>query len=473
MQHNSSPFLDILPIIASNLPYKHKFAIANTCKQIYNEIMGKWSGIVLGPYTMRPYQYMLCDRANALLEQVQKVTISAPMGAGKTLTSIYFIMSFYKSKNVLICSPPPALKVWIAELTKVGLLQSKVDKTDVLVVHSTRPKHNAHHTSCTNVFETHRIVLTTDNMANKIKGKPDLLVRDETHKAVKAGLGVVYYNDNFKVLGLTAEDVESGFNHKVLKLIDNNFDEKIPKINYNFHTINNDKVGAYGRRNVHIDDVFENEEDYKNVLIEVVKSKLKVVMFLDKGNIGTAVREWITDYLPEYKVFELLSTDKTLQSFHNYKKNAILFVGSSNNEGLNIFEENIVLFKPDMMAATRIKQSIGRLRRPGNKYGMVNCDIIVGSRIAMLKSFYSACYAEQSWTFGFEDSPNQDFLLKCAGIIGLMGYSDFLTFPLPDACVIFDNVHTRERYDEVSQWWLKHKTTDSVLTLDHINALYI
>lgn len=54
-----------------------------------------------------------------------------------------------------------------------------------------------------------------------------------------------------------------------------------------------------------------------------------------------------------------------------------------------------------------------------------------------------------------------------------MGYSDFLEFPLIDACVVFDNVHTRERYELVSNWWLKHKTEDCVLTLAHINALYI
>jgi len=57
--------------------------------------------------------------------------------------------------------------------------------------------------------------------------------------------------------------------------------------------------------------------------------------------------------------------------------------------------------------------------------------------------------------------------------MGLMGYSDFLEFPLIDACVVFDNVHTRERYELVSNWWLKHKTEDCVLTLAHINALYI
>jgi len=217
----------------------------------------------------------------------------------------------------------------------------------------------------------------------------------------------------------------------------------------------------------------DNADDYRSILIKCIQAKQKVVIFLDKGGIGTEVRQWIDDDLDDYKVFELLSTTKTLDTFHSYTKKAILFVGSSNNEGLNIFEENLILFKPDIMASTRIKQSIGRLRRPGNKYETVNCDIIVGDKIGLLKSFYSTCYSGFTWVLGFIDSPNPEFRQKCIGIMGLMGFKDFLDFPRIDACVIFDNVHTRERYELVSNWWLKNKGDNSVLTLDHINALYV
>jgi len=366
------------------------------------------------------------------------------------------------------------LKVWLAELTKVGLLKSKVDESTVLVYHSNRPKHQAHHNLCTNVFDSHRIVLTTDMIVSKVKGTPDLLIRDETHKPVKKSIGSWFgTNSTVKTLGLTAEDVEPSSDTRVLKLIDNNFNEKIPNITYNYHVVNNDKIGSYSKYGVHVTDVFDNADDYKSLLIKCIQSRQKVVMFLDKGGIGTEVRQWIDDELDDYKVFELLSTNKTLDTFHSYTKKAILFIGSSNNEGLNVFEENVILFKPDIMAVTRIKQSIGRLRRPGNPYPTVNCDIIVGDKIGLLKSFYGVCYADQSWCFGVNESPNPDFLLKCSSIMALMGFADFLEFPRIDACVIFDHVHTRERCELVSNWWLKNKTPDCVLTLDHINALYI
>jgi len=470
----SEYYVDILPIIIRNCPISDALSLSFTCKFFHEQIIKEWSNKKLGPYILRPYQYMFAVMVEQAFKYHNKCIISASMGSGKTVTAIYFFMNAYKHKNILIACPPPTLKIWIAELTEVGLLKSKVDESQVLVYHSNRPKHQAYANQCTDVFMSHRIVLTTDMIVGKIKGTPDLLIRDETHKPVKKNIGSWFdMNENVKILGLTAEDVKPSFDHRVLKLIDNNFNEKIPQIKYNFHVINKEKGSSYSKYGVHVDDVTNNADDYRDLLIQCIQRRQKVVIFLDKGGIGTEVRQWVDESLYDYKVFELLSTNKTIDSFHDYKKKAILFVGSNNNEGLNIFEENLILFKPDIMAATRIKQSIGRLRRPGNEYETVNCDIITGDKIGLLKSFYSACYADQSWTLGFQDSPDPQFLLKCCGIMGLMGYSDFLEFPLIDACVIFDNVHTRERYEEVSKWWLKYKTSDSVLTLDHINALYI
>lgn len=467
-------YVDVLPIITSNCNISDALSLSHTCKTFNEVITKEWSNKKLFPYTLRMYQYMFAARANEAFKAVDNCTISSLLGSGKTLTAIYFMMTFYKHKNILIAVPPGVLKTWLTELTKMGLLKSKVEESTVLVYHSNRPKHQAHANSCADVYMTHRIVLTTDTIVSKIKGVPDLLIRDETHKPVKKSIGSWFdSNSKVKTLGLTAEDVKSSFGHRVLKLIDNNFNDKIPNIEYNFHVVNNEKVGSYAKYGVHVTDVMDNADDYRSILIKCIQSKQKVVIFLDKGGIGTSVREWIDDDLEDYKVFELLSTTKTLDTFHSYTKKAILFVGSSNNEGLNIFEENLILFKPDIMAVTRTKQSIGRLRRPGNKYETVHCDIIVGDKIGLLKSFYASCYADQTWDFGFEDSPNCDFLLKCIGIMGLMGFKDFLDFPRIDASVIFDNVHTRERYELVSKWWLKNKTPDSVLTLDHINALYV
>lgn len=467
-------YVDIIPIIISNCDLSTSRSLSHTCK-VFNETINKeWSNKKLGPYTLRGYQYMFALGVDRAFKIVNNCTISSMLGSGKTVTAIYFIMNFYKHKNILIVSPPQVLKVWLSELTKVGLLKSKVEESEVLVYHSNRPKHQAHHNLCTNVYDSHRIVLTTDMIVGKVKGTPDLLIRDETHKPVKKSIGSWFdTNSTVKTLGLTAEDVEPSPDHRVLKLIDNNFNDKIPNIEYDFHVVDNDKVGKYAKYGVHVTDVSDNADEYRNLLIKCVEAKQKVVIFLDKGGIGTSVREWISEDLDDYKVFELLSTNKTLETFHSYTKKAVLFVGSSNNEGLNIFKENLILFKPDIMATTRTKQTIGRLRRPGNPYETVHCDIIVGDKIGLLKSFYGCCYANQSWEFGMDDSPNPEFLLKCLGIMGLMGYANFLDFPRIDACVIFDHIHTRERFELISKWWLKNKTEDSVLTLDHINALYI
>lgn len=235
-------YIDVLPIITSNCPISDTRSLSHTCKVFNEAITKEWSNKKLDPYTLRAYQYMFAVKVNEAFKVVNNCVISASMGSGKTLTAIYFMMTFYKHKNILIAVPPQTLKVWLSELTKVGLLKSKVEESTVLVFHSNRPKHQAHHNLCTNVYDSHRIVLTTDMIISKVKGTPDLLIRDETHKPVKKSIGSWFgSNSTVKTLGLTAEDVKSSFDHRVLKLIDNNFNDKIPNIEYNFHVVDNDK----------------------------------------------------------------------------------------------------------------------------------------------------------------------------------------------------------------------------------------
>lgn len=468
----------VFPIIANYVDFLTVRDMLTLSKDINEEIMNKWRNKELGPFTLYPYQVMLADLAEKVFKTKDICKISAPMGTGKTVTAIYFAINQYKDKNIIICVPPGTVKIWISEFIKINLLHAKPEQSTVLVYHSTRPNHQKYHNMQDNVFETHRIILTSDNLLTKIRGTPDLIIRDETHKKDKKDMRA--YSENadennitYKVLGLTAEDVEPGESYTVLKLISNNFNDKIPKIKFNYYCIDRDSTSGYMKYGKHIDEMYENSEEYRELLINCIGNNTKNVMFLDKGGMGNEIRAWIEEDLSDYKTFELLSSDKTVQSFHTYKRKSILFVGSKNNEGLNIFEENLILFKPDIMGATRIKQSIGRLRRPGNPYETVNCDFIVGNRIGLLKCFYAACYSNQDWNFGFSDAPNEDFLLKCQGFIGALGYENFLDFPLVDGCVIFDNVHTRARHDLVANWWLTYKTSDSVLNLNIINALYI
>ena len=466
-------FVDVLSLITTNCPISDSLSLSYTCKCFNKAITKEWSNKKLHPYTLRPYQYMFASQLNDIFKTNHKCIISASLGSGKTVTAIYFIMNFYKHKNILIVSPPSVLKVWIAELIKVELLKTQAEESTVIVCHSVRPKHQEYHKAQENIYMTHRIVLTTDNIVSKVKGTPDLIIKDESHKPTKKDIGNWYDNNSkVKILGLTAEDVEPSNYYRVLKLIDKNLNDKIPEIEYRFHVVNSDKIGSYSKYGVHVNDVINNSDDYRTLLINCIKTKQKEVIFLDKGGIGTEVRNWIAESLGDYQNFELLSSNKTVESFNKCQKKSILFIGANNNEGLNIFEENMILLKPDIMAATRIKQSIGRLRRPGNPYKTVYCDIIVGDRIALLKSFYAVCYSDQTWTFGFEDSPNPDFLLKCGGIMSLFGYPDFIEFPRSDACIIFDNVHGISRFNEVSKWWLENKK-DSILSIEQIKSLYV
>jgi len=477
----SGGMIDVL----STMPHEHNFNIsdtmrlAHTCKALYNVLTKHWNTRKIGPYTLKLQQYIFDAKIHENFKKFDTVFLSSLMGSGKTLTAIYYIKEFFlknclNRENVLIVSPPGCIKIWITELTKVGMLSAKPMESQVLVYHSTRPNHQAlHKNGSTDMFLYHRIVLTTDAIADKIQGSVGLVIRDECHKPMKSSLRNFNTRNEPKMLGLTANDITPSFDYRILKLKDVDFKDKIPNINYHYHNIDNGKNDSYCKYKFHIQDVVEYEDSYRAELIKCIKPRKKVVIFTDKGEIGTMVRKWIMEHLWDYKLFEVKTSNATIKNFHDYNAKSILFILLSSNEGLNVFEEHMIIVKPDIIATDRIIQSIGRLQRPMNPYPNVTCSFIVGGKIALLKSFYAACYSVSSWEFGYDASPGESFLLKCAGIIGLLGFPVVTDFPRIDGCVIFDAVHTRERYEAVSKWWLANKTDESVLTLEHINALYI
>lgn len=473
-----SEILDVL----SRIPHDYNFSItdtislSHTCKQLHSLYMRDWStkkiGIKGQELTLKLEQYIFCAKAHEAFKHMDICILSCMMGFGKTICSIYYMMKFHKFGNVLITVPPNCLKTWIAELTRVGLLKAKPMESEVLVYHSIRPNHQKLVSEETNMFLYNRIILTSDNNTAKIKGDISLMIRDEYHKPTKMGLRDFTSDTPYKILGLTGNDIVPCFDYRILKLKDVDFGEKIPQVDFRYYNVDNGKDDKYCKYKFHIEDVYSYADEYEREVTNCITSKDKVVIFVDRGDIGTLVREWVSK-LYEYKVFELKSSNNTLKTFNVYRDKAILFILSSANEGLNVFEEHMIIIKPDMMATDRIIQSLGRLRRPLNPYPVVTCNFIVGGKVALIKSFYAACYSTISWDLGHENSPPESFLLKCAGIIGLFGFTNVTDFPKVDGCVVFDAIHTRERYELVSKWWLANKTSDSVLTIDHINALYI
>lgn len=466
---------DVCTELAKYLDTRGTMILAQVCKESNKSMYKDWNNRTLGSFTLRTQQYLFCKMTEEAFKTQQKCIISASLGWGKTYCSVYFFMNFFKG-NVLIIVPPATCKVWIEALTKINLITPDPSNSPVLVFHNDRERHRKYYPKdCDNMFRDHRIVLTTDLNSNKFRGKPDLIIQDEYHKTDKKGKDYTF-QPNFggcKLLGLTGENIEASNNTKVLMLRDETFKEKIPEIRFHYYNIDNGRDDSYAKYGVHIEDLNDYEEEYREKFFECLKSKNKAVICTDRGKIGDAVRSWV-EQLSEYKVFELKSSTQIINMFMKYVGKAILFIGSNNNEGINIFAEHIIFVKPDLINVNRIVQSIGRLVRPGNQHKIVTVNYIVGGKMGSLKALYASAYTHTNWHFNYLDTPSTDLLMSARSIMGLLGYfgDDYLKFPLVDASVVFDHIRTRERYQKVLEWWKVNHTSKSVLTEDYVDALY-
>lgn len=466
---------DVYTELAKYMDTRGTMILAQVCKESNKSMYKDWNNRTLGPFTLRTQQYLFCKMTEEAFRTKQKCILSASLGFGKTLTSVYFFINFFKG-NILIIVPPVTMKVWIEALSKLNLITPNPTQSTVLVFHNDREKHRKYYPKdCDNMFRDHRIVLTTDLNSGKFRGKPDLIVQDEYHKTDKKGKSytsqVNFYDS--KLLGLTGENIQGDLHTKVLMLRDETFKDKIPDVRFHYYNVDNGRDDSYAKYGVHINNLYDFEEEYREKFFECLKTKNKAVICTDRGKIGDAVRSWV-ELVPEYKIFELKSSTQTINMFMRYDEKAILFIGSNNNEGLNIFAEHIIFVEPDILAVTRIRQSIGRLVRPGNKHKIVTVNYIINGKIAALKALYASSFTHPNYHLGYEDTPPISLLLGARSIMGLLGYfgDDYLKFPLVDACVVFDHIRTRERYQQVLTWWKVNHTSKSVLTEEYIDALY-
>jgi len=464
--------LDAWRVIGSFASVDTLMRLTQVSTYMHRIIEGFWK-MKIAPFTLTAQQYMFCLKIQEVFEKpkIKEVVTVQPMGWGKTLMAIYYIEKFCKDVNTLILVPPHVLKVWMKELITLKFILPDPKKSKVLVCHNSRPKHfHYYHNEATGnipFFEHHRIIIAT-RLRPLFKDRVNFVVIDEFHKNYHYFLHD--YGESVRFLGLTAEDVKPNLTRKVLRLKDDEYEDRLPDIDYHYYVVDNG-VEKFNKKQVHIFDMMENEDAYNKQLLLSLKGKKKAVISVDRGCIGDYVRKFI-DEDGRYKVFELLSSMATVDKFLSCEDEAVLFIGSNNNEGLNILAEHLIMIKPDTMNCSRIRQTINRIRRPNNPHKKLTCNFVVGGELALIKTFYSTCYANSPWGLSYDDSPDASFLFKCCSIMKLLGCNNVLELPLPDGCIIFDSERGVSRCDDVLKWWEQNKTSDTILTTKTIMGLY-
>src|SRR5436853_1653752 len=227
---------DAIRLLANYCSVDTARILALTCQYFHQSLYAEWRSKQLKPFTLTTHQYLFCLKIHEIFQYKRKCIVSAAMGWGKTVMAIYYIMYIWKDCNVLISVPPPVLKVWIEELTRTGLISPKPADSIVLVAHSTRPMHQKYHAKDDpDWFTDHRIILTTNKIMHKIHGHVDLVVLDEYHKLKS------FDNPEVKILGLTAENLESTPSSRVLAIRDITFSDRIPDVSYHYYMVDNDR----------------------------------------------------------------------------------------------------------------------------------------------------------------------------------------------------------------------------------------
>lgn len=419
----------------------------------------------IGPYTLTRLQYVASSLdLRALLNKEDKSgTLVAPMGYGKTITILHFIINYTNDMKVMIIVPPHIIKVWADVIEQLGLYNSNASISKILIYHTIRENHHRYGKSLSSVFDTHRIVLTTSIKAKKISHLADIKIIDEVHKDIDD-------EPTENVIGLTAE--KNRFSKYESSIITGFIYHKVPDVRYQWKFIDKDAIVGKRRANAHISEFSTNARSYKLLILESLQQYNKPVLRIDDGTMGKEVKNWVTTELPGYRIFTLKTSNQTVHDFIAYPYRAILIVGTTSNEGLTILTDSLVVLKPDMMATSKLRQLVGRLLRPNNPNRIINVTYIVSDKIAFLKTLYARCYTFLKWDLQFEDSPADDFLLKCCSIINLLGCKPE-NVPLADGCVIFDNVSGETRKLEVLDWWTHHHSVDTILSTELIQLLYL
>jgi hypothetical protein len=466
---------DVIFEIFKYLKQREKLSISlvsKSCNKIYKYMVSgasKFQTIIL-----RYNQYLAICAIVQLLKTSNRCVFNALPGYGKTITAIDIVYKEMPDKNSGIAVPSHTLKVWIDEFTRLKLYDANPTKSQVLVLHGSRPAHYKNYKGVKNfddIFKDHRVFITTPEILRKYGGTVQLLIVDESQRIEKFTVRC----PRQKTILLTGScpnslDVQlgnvvySGYINK----------EILPIVKYKYRVIEVDRTSKGNRRD-QIEDIKSNTEQYKKFIVRSIKNNTKPCIMVDGGIIGREITTIIKDNFPDYKIFELKGSSRVVDQHQKYEKKSVLIISITNCEGLNIFFNNLIILKSDTICSTRLNQAIARCVRPPNPNKKITVTFITSGRLGFLKTLYTVCNREAGWPFKIEESPGVESLFKSDTIAKLIGheldFDDLINYV--DLSIIFDNIKGEKRYKEVIDWWKNNRTPDTKLSKTIIKKMYL
>ena len=422
--------------------------------------------------TLKRKQYIASYYINKKMQDYQNVVLNCPPGFGKTFTAIHYVFFRYEF-SAFVVVPPHVLKVWIEEIEKISYYHSNPEETKVIIYDTCRQKHKKY---CDNnidkICEQYKMVIMKVNTYKKyyyevMKMNPGLIIYDESHKE---NINIPY--NTIQTLGLTAEYVLPRNNTEIISFGYNDYYLSIPMAIHSIINLDKDNEGSLSTIIHSNNKYYEYQSKYRKAISKKINKYNKPVICVGDGVIGADIKTWISEECPDYKIFNLKTSAKTIDKFLTCNEPSILFIGTTCNEGLNIPAEALILINPDIMSAIRIKQLTSRLLRPNSEYKQVYINHILMGKSAALKIAYTRCFSDCRWNFKIEEYPTANILKHCHILLKFLDKSPS-DISNVDGCVIFNNFKFSNWLETILSWWNYNKEEDTCLTEDIIKLMYI
>ena len=451
-------------------------------------------------YQVFPAQYVAAE----VFLQTKGITFfKAKRGFGKTLTAAYAAM---QCKRCLIVVPTSTLgPTWNAEIEEYGLFNPKPQLTSIFIYDTTLQKPHRVYLETHRFGENDQIIIICkdssvgpkDTKYGHLGGAIEIFKRvgfgkheftvivDEGHTKkipLLTHIQPLFDSKEFPVtreLLMSGSDIKTeynGFNEYEKKLggsgfhishrIISNITNPVPDSEWHFLAM---KTPTY----------HTGVKSWNDAIRNIVSKHRHVVFVSPEDVFETANYNKVFDNKAIYK----LTSAKSKISKFEHEKNAVLFLNSSKNVGININGDSMVIVNPGSKTTENILQLIGRILRPKNLLKYVDIYLLNGTNVEFFRTLYAKAFSFDMWEYPFDKDVNAAMVAKAVAFIRALGASP-VEINKVDLCIFMANYIDLTEHGVnvpyIQEWWMKNtknqkdvknKPIPTILNMDLIEDL--
>lgn len=349
-------------------------------------------------------------------------TFRAPMGFGKTITSLSVALTNGADMHkYLVVVPPKALDTWVKETAKVfGLRNHRITPdTKVLFAHSTVHSHNAHIKAAL-VAQTDfsmplalgdniRVVVTTTttDSGHSIarSGWATRLIVDEAHALTPLTVTKFMRPDPIRWVLLMSANTVNPSSPAFIRatkpwgtmIIPSDYMRwSLPTVSLKTHSIEPYKIPGgfdestgYTPPDHKIRTISMNSAAYIDVLLRIFAEieSGHIALYLPDGRTGDALATLLPTIAVGWTLLNFINSTDKIRQF-NTNPRSVLVIRLNKSEAINVLASHLIIIRPDWVNPVRYAQIIGRVLRPTSTHKIVPVHLIVPRGVPAMRGLY-------------------------------------------------------------------------------------